>query len=167
PQCSKKFHDKICIQAHLNSQSVLCHTHFEELVDILQVLQLGHNFSEPLSHACKPTAEGEVDHALASKSSAGYVDTGNDPMDVDEPTYHNPVFVDQHPSASRIYGKGCSFMDTFDMDEHADKQAEQPYYPFASKDEWELASILLQSNLSITAINNFLELQLVNLIFCS
>jgi hypothetical protein len=166
PRCGKKFYNNMRIQAHLNSQSVSCYTHFEELVDISQVLHLGHNFSEPPSHACKPTTEGEVDNALASESSAGYMDTGNDPMDVDEPTYHNPFFVDQHPSASRIYGKGCSFMDTFDMDEHADKRAEQPYYPFASKDEWELASFLLRSNLSIAAINNFLKLQLVNLIFC-
>ncbi|KAI0245041.1 hypothetical protein BJV78DRAFT_1104999, partial [Lactifluus subvellereus] len=36
-------------------------------------------------------------------------------------------------------------------------------YPFDSKDEWELASFLLLSNLSMSSINEFLSLQIKKL----
>ena len=37
-------------------------------------------------------------------------------------------------------------------------------YPFASKQEWEMVSYLLKSDLSMTALDEFLNLQLVSLI---
>jgi hypothetical protein len=55
-------------------------------------------------------------------------------------------------------------MDIFDEDSHASKRENNVYYPFASADEWELASFLVKSGLSISAIDEFLKLQLVSLI---
>lgn len=53
-------------------------------------------------------------------------------------------------------------MDLFDEDEHAERRKMIPYYPFASQLEWEMASYLLKSGLSMAATNEFLKLQLVS-----
>src|SRR5882762_4127009 len=60
--------------------------------------------------------------------------------------------------------KGHTFMDVFDADPHADKRVENLYYPFASKQDWEMASWLLRSGLSMAAVDRFLRLELVSCI---
>jgi hypothetical protein len=39
------------------------------------------------------------------------------------------------------------------------------YYPFASRDEWELAAFLLRSDLSLASIDSFLSLKLVSVLY--
>ena len=53
-------------------------------------------------------------------------------------------------------------MDKFNSDEYALARIQNLYYPFDSKDEWELASFLLLSNLSQSSINKLLSLALVS-----
>ncbi|KAG1885867.1 uncharacterized protein F5891DRAFT_890093, partial [Suillus fuscotomentosus] len=55
-------------------------------------------------------------------------------------------------------GDGVTFLDLFDADEYAECRKENLFYPFASKEEWEVANFLLCSPLSMAAINQFLEL---------
>ena len=71
---------------------------------------------------------------------------------------------DRYPFAAHVYGKGHTFMDVFDADPHADKRVENLYYPFASKQDWEMASWLLRSSLSMPAIDQFLHLELASCI---
>lgn len=66
--------------------------------------------------------------------------------------------------AARTYGKGTTFMGAFDTDSHADKRKDNLFYPFASREEWQLASFLLQSSLGMAAIDMFLSLNLVRII---
>jgi hypothetical protein len=68
---------------------------------------------------------------------------------------------DFYPGAARVYGKGHTFMDVFDADQFANERKENLYYPFASKQDWEIGSWLLRSGLSMPAIDQFLRLQLV------
>lgn len=63
--------------------------------------------------------------------------------------------------AAKTSGGGKSFLDKFHDDQHADKRAENLYYPFATVEEWELVSWLTRANLSIAATNEFLRLRLV------
>ena len=72
--------------------------------------------------------------------------------------YHTEVY----PGAAQTYGKGSTFMDEFDDDEHVAMREDNLYYPWASRPEWELASFLLHSSLSMAAINQFLSLDLVS-----
>ena len=53
-------------------------------------------------------------------------------------------------------------MDEFEDDEHAAMREDNLYYPWASRPEWELASFLLCSSLSMAAIDQFLSLDLVS-----
>jgi len=53
-------------------------------------------------------------------------------------------------------------MSEFGRDQHATEHVENLYYPFTSKDEWELAASLLRSNLSMASIDSFLSLKSVS-----
>jgi hypothetical protein len=61
-----------------------------------------------------------------------------------------------------LYGPGTTFLDEFDRDSYAAARVENIYYPFSSKDEWQLASFLLSTNLSMTSMTKFLSLTLVS-----
>ncbi|KAG2352145.1 hypothetical protein BDR07DRAFT_1315068 [Suillus spraguei] len=56
---------------------------------------------------------------------------------------------------------GVTFLDLFDADEYAEHRKENLFYPFASREEWEVANFLLCSPLSMAAINQFLGLPMV------
>jgi len=60
-----------------------------------------------------------------------------------------------------MYGRGNGYMGTFEEDTHAAKCTSNLYYPFQSKGEWEIASFLSHSGLSMKRIDEFLTLSLV------
>jgi hypothetical protein len=86
------------------------------------------------------------------------MDGANNPSNEDATIRHTELF----PGASEIFGKGKTYMDLFDDDEYAGNRETNPYYPFASQPEWELASFLLKSGLSMVATDEFLKLQMVS-----
>ena len=54
------------------------------------------------------------------------------------------------------------FIEELNQDVHATVHKENLYYPWASQQEWELASFLLCSSLSMATIDQFLSLDLVS-----
>ena len=79
------------------------------------------------------------------------------------PSRSKNYYTEVYPGAAQTYGKGPTFMDGFDGDEHAAMREDNLYYPWASQPEWELASFLLRSSLSMAVIDQFLSLKLVSL----
>lgn len=73
----------------------------------------------------------------------------------------NHYYINKYPGSAEVFGPGKNFMDHFDADQYSSERKEHLYYPFASRDEWEFASYLLQSNLSMAAIDKLLKLELV------
>lgn len=74
------------------------------------------------------------------------------------------------PGAARVYYNGSTFMDNFNADQFSERRVSNPYYPFASREEWGLALWLLRAGLSMKAIDDFLKLPMVCLYafdFCS
>lgn len=69
--------------------------------------------------------------------------------------------VKEHPTAGKIYGRGNTFMDVFNTDQYSDVRKDNPYYPFASSTDWEVADFLLRSPLSMAQIDEFIKLKLV------
>lgn len=70
----------------------------------------------------------------------------------------SPFYTEFNTGAAEIFQeKGQTFLDIFVEDEHAEKRKENPYYPLATQQEWELASFLLKSDLSMAAIDEFFE----------
>ncbi|PPQ98093.1 hypothetical protein CVT26_003263 [Gymnopilus dilepis] len=98
----------------------------------------------------------DVDHTNAGNNSAP-MPTSTQPTSLKQDEF----FREDFPGASQTFGAGPTFMDLFDRDKFASERAEQPYYPFASQEEWELAAFLLRSNLSMAAIEKFLDLKLI------
>ncbi|KAG1842142.1 hypothetical protein F4604DRAFT_1939014 [Suillus subluteus] len=71
--------------------------------------------------------------------------------------------VEVYEGAGTCYARdGVTFLDLFDADEYAECRKENLFYPFASREEWEVADFLLCSPLSMAAINQFLELPMIH-----
>ena len=76
----------------------------------------------------------------------------------------SPENVENFPGASQSYLGGKMFMDQFFSDKHSELRKENLFYPFASQEDWQVASWLLRSRLSMAAIDSFLSLDLVSYI---
>lgn len=79
-----------------------------------------------------------------------------------------PAYPDAHNSMAEVfagaastYGRGQDFMDKFDADQYAHHRTENLFYPFASRQDWEIASWLGRANLSLDMVDGFLSLELV------
>ena len=82
------------------------------------------------------------------------------------PVPSSPFYSIPFLGASQTFGKGETFLDIFNKDNYADKRNDNLYYPFATQPEWELASFLLKSGLSMAQTDEFLRLDLVSLKYC-
>jgi hypothetical protein len=87
--------------------------------------------------------------------------TDGDPIGSDQVILESGDVVDEYPGAADAYGPGQTFMDRFDADNHAEYRESNLYYPFASRDDWEVGEFLERSSLSMAAIDEFLSLDMV------
>ncbi|KAG1820112.1 hypothetical protein EV424DRAFT_1347202 [Suillus variegatus] len=67
----------------------------------------------------------------------------------------------QFQGAAKVHARGLTFLECFNDDVYAHHRNENLYYPFASFQDWELASFLLSSTLSMAAIDHFLAIELI------
>ena len=65
------------------------------------------------------------------------------------------------PAAGKTYSRGKSFVDRLNDDKFAPHRVQNPYYPFADQEEWELGSFLLRSGMLMQKVDEFLRLKLV------
>ena len=65
------------------------------------------------------------------------------------------------PFSGHVFGRDQGFADRFHRDKFAEHRAENLYFPFGSRDEFELGAFLTQNNLSMKVIDRFLSLALV------
>ncbi|KAF8817000.1 hypothetical protein BYT27DRAFT_7325734 [Phlegmacium glaucopus] len=163
PRCTKKFKDQTSLLQHMNQPSSSCLTHFEEHINIFNALQSG------------PTTSESDDMGQESFEPPDFMDTMEDSLrtsphsPLSPPTAAsqnpedrvNPFSIRKHPTSGSLFGHGETFMDQFDKDTFTETRKEHLYYPFASGDEWELASFLLHSRLSMAVIDHFLNLKLI------
>ncbi|KAG1846272.1 hypothetical protein F4604DRAFT_1595105 [Suillus subluteus] len=69
---------------------------------------------------------------------------------------------EKYEGAGACYSEnGLTFLDVFDANEFAEYRKDNLFYPFASKEEWEVADYLLRPSLSMAAINEFLRLRMI------
>ncbi|KAG1906124.1 uncharacterized protein F5891DRAFT_975575 [Suillus fuscotomentosus] len=75
---------------------------------------------------------------------------------------------EKYEGAGACYSEdGLTFLDVFDADEFAEYRKDNLFYPFASKEEWEVADYLLRSTLSMAAIDEFLKLHMKSSVSCT
>jgi hypothetical protein len=160
-RCGKGFPAESAVRNHQNQRSSNCWKTYSLLLEWEQnTLSSVENevddaqISTPPSHQSPlpspprmPSPPPEVDMEIVNQPEAT------------PPSFHTSFF----PGASEIFGKGENFTDLFHEDKYADVRQVNPYYPFATQPEWELASFLIKSGLSRVAVDEFLKLQLVRL----
>lgn len=144
PRCGKKFLSDTQVTRHISQPA----SHCAKLTDdLFEHIQLPH-------HALEPFVDDLPDFGF------------DDPVDDLVPDFFTTTtFREDFPGASKTYGSGSTFMSQFDLDEHSDKRRDNLYYPFASRADWQLASFLLSSEMSMKRIDKFLSLDLVCIIF--
>jgi hypothetical protein len=95
-------------------------------------------------------SQGDTDIQMATDDSGAFNDvTGS-------------MHREEFPNAAHEWGAGETFMEKFDSDDFADQRKKNLYYPFASKEDWEMAAFLLRSGMSMAQIDDFLNLQSVS-----
>ncbi|KAG2031151.1 hypothetical protein BDR03DRAFT_876669, partial [Suillus americanus] len=85
------------------------------------------------------------------------------PGSVEEPLGSQALekpYIERFRNTAKVYRRGQTFWDRFNMDPYSAYRKDNLYYPFASHQDWELGSFLLCSSLSMAAIDEFLELKL-------
>ena len=70
--------------------------------------------------------------------------------------------MDFYDGAAVRCGCGQTFLDWFNVDKFKEERNHNIYYPFASRQEWEMGSWLLRSGLSMSAIDKFFSLDIVS-----
>lgn len=81
------------------------------------------------------------------------------------PLEHPPsIYTKSHvfPGAGHIFHSGPGFLEWFHNDEGDGIRSSNPYHPFLSKGEWEIARFLSCSGLSMKLVDEFLSLSLVS-----
>ncbi|KAG1783205.1 hypothetical protein EV702DRAFT_1191636 [Suillus placidus] len=61
--------------------------------------------------------------------------------------------------AAKTWGRGTTFMKQFKSDKYTEERVNNPYFPFAGKPDWEMAAFILQLDLSMADIDEYLELE--------
>lgn len=187
PRCGHYFANESIVRNHMSQPLSACRTQFEAVLQSNLLLQqklrsaltssaqdlsgTSHLYVETELEDVDPMAGGSLDsdlqmdvdndsetnlHALPSFT--------NQPSTATESNISKQDFyTETHPNSSQTCGTDKTFTDLFSEDKFNKERETQPFYPFASKDEWELSSFLLRSKLSMAAIDTFLKLKLVSL----
>ena len=141
-----------------------------------QTVQLPEPLGQNIHNICQPSPKLAN---LIQMDLYGLPYILDDPMDVDDMLHDNqpqcldpqnpaifdgthPGNVKEFPGASQAFPHGSTFMDQFFFDKYGELRKENLYYLFTSQQDWQPASWLLHSHLSMAAINSFLSLQLVS-----
>jgi hypothetical protein len=170
PRCAKKFKNQATLLNHMNQPVSSCLTHFQEQINISNA-----RCTSPTTTEALELADDEALHLENPPELLDFVDILNNHLPSESLPAHsslkppdsiqNPFRIQEHPNVAKVFGRGHTFMDQFDNDDFASARRQgHIYYPFASRDEWELASFLLRSNLSLADTDRFLKLELVSFI---
>ena len=163
PSCNQKFKSVI---EHLANPSTSCRPWFGDLISISETL--AKQLTKQTLPPSVPLSPSLPDNEMPLSD---YEDSSFMPMDFEMGNTSPPLgggmqkdgyFVTMHPNTPLVKEGGKTFMDKFDSDQFADQRRQNLYYPFANRDDWEMAYWLLNSGLSMVAINKFLSLKLVS-----
>jgi hypothetical protein len=143
PSCGKWFTD---ILRHLNHRQSTCANWFNTTVPRHS------SFSPSHEHSAKD---------FTSFMDSSIPDDFSSTHQLSPLPSHPRVQRIEFPGAAKVYGQTKTFMDRFNDDQYSGFRTTNIYYPFAGKTEWDLASFLLSSGLSMGKIDDFLRLKMV------
>lgn len=193
PNCLKDFKSAWAVSRHLSQPLTSCLRWVDQLETAAQILQDSqladqHATPGPSPHyrTSSPVQDFQMDFELQTDSEeTAYVQDMNDLEgyfygdeggvvglesdllgSVEEPLgsqASEKPYIERFRNAAKVYRRGQTFRDRFNMDPYTAYRKDNLYYPFASRQDWELGSFLLCSSLSMAAIDEFLGLEIVRL----
>ncbi|KAG0700786.1 hypothetical protein DFH29DRAFT_982960 [Suillus ampliporus] len=158
PKCGKLFSKETSVTCHLSQPRSSCHSSIRDMVDISQ-------FAESVLQSRRPPDPSPPSEANHHDQSSHFDAGGDIHADVDFFEGAGEGFMsaeEWYEGAGACYSQdGLTFLDIFDADKYAGFRKDNLFYPFASKEEWEIADFLLRSPLSMAAISEFLALPMI------
>ncbi|KAG0696601.1 hypothetical protein DFH29DRAFT_879270 [Suillus ampliporus] len=139
---------------HLNQPSSRCYNWNDNLVCISWPPLLCVQVSSPPILPYEDTFEDTTVYTPVNSDIDTDVEMGG-PSDDRNPDSQVEVYSD----ADKTWGIGKTFMNQFNEDEYAVERAQNRYFPFTSKPDWETAAFLLLSDLSMVDIDEYLNLE--------
>ena len=153
---------------HMNQPSSACSTFLNDISrpTVLQPLLSQAIPKLPIIHDTHQACTSEAVNDMQMEFDDFPDNDRNDTQESDlQPTgTTSPENVENFPGASQSYPGSKTFMDQFFSDKHSELCKENLFYPFTSQEDWQVASWLLRSRLSMAAIDSFLSLDLVSYI---
>jgi hypothetical protein len=143
----------------MNQPMSSCLTYYEDVIRSNAMLTPAGNLPpadnlDGLYQLEEPLSTDSAPHDIIMSGDSNHDDSSTLPMPL--------PFRESYPGAAQTFGRAATFMDIFDADLHAETRQQHLYYPFASREEWQLAAFLLRSGLSMNSIDKFLKLDLVS-----
>lgn len=157
-RCGKRYKTNEKVLRHMNQPRSSCANLISDLVSI----------SLPSSDAPQSGIDdidmnfADADDNFATQDNSD-VEMGADNADSVNADAMGSMYRDEFPHAAHEWGPGKTFMEDFDLDDFADQREANLYYPFASKEDWEIAAFLLRSGMSMALIDDFLNLRFVSM----
>ncbi|KIJ63925.1 hypothetical protein HYDPIDRAFT_168314 [Hydnomerulius pinastri MD-312] len=176
PRCGKRFRSETNVLQHMNQPTGSCHTEslLEESARALHQLT---QYDQPSAAPTSTETSGEQSVSSDDTDSHWYVPSSDHYHDPPSPNAEGedgtadfgmdyseePVsrkFIEAYEGGCEAFPGGKSFMDTFREDQYANERRQNLYFPFTSQEEWQFASWLLRSRLSVAAIDSLLSLDI-------
>lgn len=167
PRCGKKFKNDSRVFRHMAQTRSQCKTLIHRLIHLSHDLDL-----RPKRTHLHPT-DPPLDSAPDIQVYDDAMDFAYSRIDIMEdlnfvpsvPVNAQSSTIEFFPAAAKVFEGGSTFMDNFYEDKHSQDRLDNVFYPFTSKEEWELASWLTRANISGRLMDEFFSLQLVRVHF--
>jgi hypothetical protein len=158
PSCGKDgFKTDTAVARHMSQPRSGCNSWLDDLIRLKAHLPLE---DDPMD--LEDVGEQEGDLYLGNTDDNGWGSPGGGGWnEASEEEMHGKV-TDYFPGAAETYGIGYTFLGLFNTDENSVYHKTNLYYPFSCKEDWEIASWLLHSGLSMGKIDTFLSLEMVS-----
>lgn len=150
----------------MNQPASRCHGWVDNLVQIGELLDKEANSEGRIANSASPESVAQASGGWKppARESLGL----EEEIDVDQPGDPHQGTVEEFPGAAAIFlRQPNSFLERFDRDQFSQERRSNLYYPFASREDWEMGLWLTRSGLSMAAIDSLLSLELVSLDFIS
>lgn len=159
---------------HLNSPTSTCVGWYEEWQELLisddpKAEEFGTKIQRALEENGREASGTYVDEPMDGEESMDVDSQEPDHSGLGEEFRTDPSRPPSNGSESLPFPgaaqplpkRGESFTERMAKDEFASRRKKNLYYPFASEAEWQMASFLLRSGMTMKDIDDFLKLQLV------
>jgi hypothetical protein len=160
PSCGKQFKDHSSVARHMSQPRSGCNSWLEDLIQLRESTILSR--SSPEDHPMEvDNIEPHIDFVAEGESIGGVSGSWGGSQDEGSEACASEA-TDYFPNPPLAFEEGYTFLSLFDQDENSIYRKTNLYYPFSCRKDWQVASWLLRSGLSMAKIDSFLSLEMVS-----